>query len=893
MSVNRIPWATSNGGTVEQVLLIAGVPGVFVQPGSALTTVSWTGDADAAWWTGTALTSPHDYRKPWLDARDLAIDFRARPVDGSVQVSPVTRKLFDNGIAGSPTAMLGSRSALASSALTASLTATDTTVHVQSTAAFGTVGTTGVLIFVGRETMVATIATSTTFTVTRGAFGSLAKIHLGSSSPSSPAARAYNGVQSLVNRRATLWFVRQSPGDPTTGIDPTLVFDGKVSFGGGAEGASWRISMVSTLAAPAEKPRTPSLLISGYAHPGYHGYYGSGLIPHGDVPLACNWQGITILLSDTSSAYDRGGWHPDAQSFIAAFNTAAASWYAGAGGDMLQVRLQGDGSLNVTGSSGGGGSVLYVYGGWLDGGFDATPTGGDTNTTPWKNYGNFPTAYQTLSGTAWFNAADIAQVPIGTGAWTAEVGVSATFVWYTLNATVGGKMVTAKITDKEVTSSGGTLGLLPTVSSTPLSNVLVLQPTQATLGAYVVSDSWISAARYLASTVGGIDGFDIVDDSYDWSRISTVTQRGGSPWPQDRAYAVDLAATSYLDILRNEIRLNGMIVAPYRGRIACARISDVGTNVTADFTIYATMLRKGEVPTVQEVSDGLLTAFTVKLPDGTPVTFQDRIAADEAGAGGEVKCTFYGNGAFSGYVPLNPLDAAWQQQFASFAVNAIGPWRQSYRVVKVPLTLAAADVQIGDVIRFGDGNNNPGDYFLPNDKGGRGLNGAVGQVIGYALRFGGGQSDGVDLDVRLSASGVAGYAPECLVDLNGITAGSGDIAVDLTTWGTYGFADPSGLADGGASQFAVGDYVELMELDNASPATPFQCKVTGISGTTITVNPAPTMAWQTLATSRLKVLLAYRGDYNTCTASQKAWLWIGDHTTGLLGGTDVADVWAP
>ena len=135
MAVNRIPWPSINGATVQQVLLIAGVPGVFVQAGSSLTNVTWTGDPDPAWFPGVSFGS---LAKPWLDPADLVIEFRARPVDGTVQVSPVSRTLYDRGAVGSATALFASRSALKFTRLTASVSPTDTTLHVVSTAGFGT-----------------------------------------------------------------------------------------------------------------------------------------------------------------------------------------------------------------------------------------------------------------------------------------------------------------------------------------------------------------------------------------------------------------------------------------------------------------------------------------------------------------------------------------------------------------------------------------------------------------------------------------------------------------------------------------------------------------------------------------------------------------------------------
>src|SRR5581483_3200716 len=95
----------------------------------------------------------------------------------------------------------------------------------------------------------------------------------------------------------------------------------------------------------------------------------------------------------------------------------------------------------------------------------------------------------------------------------------------------------------------------------------ITEPTQATLGAYVVSSGWVTAARYFAIALGSAAGFDVVDDQFDWLSIGAANRAAASPLPQDRAYSVDLAAQSYLDVLKNEIRLNGLVLAPRHGRI--------------------------------------------------------------------------------------------------------------------------------------------------------------------------------------------------------------------------------------------------------------------------------------------------------------------------------------
>jgi hypothetical protein len=997
--VNRLDWAGLNGVRVEQVLLIDGLPGVFLQAGSLLTSVGWVdagAGTDPAWWPqASGLEQFSTYTKPWMRVADLEIGFRARPVDGTVECTPVQRVLYDSGTPGttatpssiggqnspSPSAFFTSRALLTSAPLIASVEPTDTTIHVLSNARLAALfGGTGpsfpFFVYLGQECIqVYCDASDPTAldvvggTAGRGLFGSLAAIHLGSTATGQLTANVWAGIPSLLNRRATVWLVQVSA-DGTTGTNPTCVFMGPIAAGSGAKGATWVLKINSILNAPPAQPVIPQLTVQGYSHADGGGIFAQGtILPDASTFLAAFWlapseYGLLTILTSAATAqahplpgsgiptpapspapWNQGGYHLDLGSFVRDWNAAAVyacvtqGWSPSAT-MVLSGPRPGIGDLYLQGLNTAESSTATIYAGWLPSPYSVRVGNGigeNADDGPQFAYslGTPPTAWQVLGlgRNVFFTLPDLSQIPLTTGSHlnpflsagppASPPTSSNTVVWYCLFVPIGNTSAPCQIVYyDDTTYAAQQFGYVVLnvwgVSSTPITNVTVQQPTAATLGYFVASATWYDAIWGLLYTMASGSAVNVTPDYFDWSQIALIATGVVTPFSPTRYYPVDLSQTTYMDLFKNEVRFNGLVLAPYFGRVACCRITDTAPNAATSFTVTSAMLRVGPkdeplLPTDSENSDGLLSSFNVNLLGGGSVQFNDLVDIAESGKGGSIDTTFYG--AYPGVVVTtttrtdtgttststvvgnqNTFDpTADALAFANLGQHAIGPWCSTYRVVTLPLTLAAAGVQIGDVIQISE-------WLLPNDEGGRGLNGAIGTVIGYRTKlFASGTGGTVDLDVRLSNPGFAGYAPELLVASIG-GAGGAVLTVDTSTWGANGFTDPTagpagtGFNDGGTSQFNVGDVCQLLQINSASPMTPFDCTITAVGANTITVSPAPSSPWVTLAATPLSVMLSFVNDYDSATnAGQQAWCWIGDSLTNTLGAaqTVTADLWAP
>ncbi len=946
--VNRINWTQLNGSIVEEVMLVAGVPGVFVAAGSALTSVAFlspSNPVDTAWWPDTATYQTFaSYRLPWLDPRNLSIGFRVRPIDGTVDAQPVTRSLFDNGVPGggpgssglptSPSAMFGSRNRLVRSSLTASVLTSDAVVHVVSTAAFaarypGNSSASPFFISLGMESILAYVYDSTTLaTVARGCFGSVVSAHYGDSSAGLLTATVYDGIPTIVGREVTIWAVERNPGFGA-GSNPTLLFAGQVAPGSGARGATWRVKINHVLNQDGFRPSTPSLTLQGYMHVGQSYLVGAPVPPNDtNTPLAVLWANPSetpsrlVMLTDSATlptptigALNRGGYHLTLPAFLADWNAMSGILLAG-GGTQVNATLRG-GSLYITASTTSSASIMHIYAGWLPGdGIIAVGSGvGDSASNYTNPAYTIPTAVPTaflmlgLQSPVPFILSDLYQVPLADGSYPYPSSTP-TEAWFALNVQIGDAHVPCIITSKDTAtyaSNGyGTMGLYP-VGIPPRvgygqNATYVLEPTSAPLGVYVTGASWWSAIQIGMSFVQTNFGFGVPAALIDFARIAQIGGANAGPFPTDRSYYWDPAKNSGIDLLKDEAALNGLQLAPYFGRVAVARVMDQPSNADVAYTIDATALRDGDQTQAAQTPDGLLIGYEVTIqPQGNKVVFVDQVALQEnGGMGSSIKTTFHrSNGAIG---ILTPSDAATALRLGIQGETAIGPWATDYLVLTVHLSLAAAGVQIGDVVRFGslDSGSTLGDWLAPNGFGGRGVSNVTGTVIGTKLDLFGADGEGqVDLDIRVSRTGIVGWAPEVLV-----SAISGAVlSVDVSTWGPNGYGSPTagslgtGLADGGASYFRVGDVCQLMNTGTATPVAPLAVTVVAVSPSssppTITLSASPAAAWGTLAGTPGAVTLAYATTYDGATnAGQHDYAWLASPSDALGAALANADRWS-
>lgn len=877
MGVNRINWQTAaaTGARVGRCLLIAGLPWAITPEGQTIASVTWTGDADAAWHVGTSPTC-----KPWLLVQSendagvpaLAWEENASPVQGTVDVGSLPFWLASTDDALTQT--LGARDAIPFTRLVGAHTAAATTLTVESTSALTSTGA----VHLGRERITYTGKTSTTLTgCTRGTAGTKARAYPGGTQ----SFRVYQAgsderLPSVRGRRCTVWLYLLS--DAGVATDPTLVYDGRIAGGAGiGESSAYEITLEHALAALDAKTDPPSIPLYGYAHGTVRRSTSVTTQSAGrGVPLIAYWVdpgGTTrqLALNDDSADPDNGGWSETRERYLDRWNRAATAGAYGIGAQLLP-----NGILQVSATDAIDDRRLTVWFGWVEASVsDPADTGDSRATATCYSTGaiRMPTACYWLSGKVYLDATSLALIP---ALPSNPVGDSAEAFW-TLTAERDNGVV-PKGTVTSTVQVPGAPTTTPThahgVYLTPLRTdegdrgdfltLLFTRPATASLGLHAYGPRWWTVFRYgVLEQIDAYRGLDQVSGSVEWTRIESVVRRVAGHSPA-RRYTLDLAESA-LDVLRNECRLYGLALATWHGRVSVAWIREAAPSEARAFTLTSSYLREDELATLREVTDGLATSYALTLPSGDSITVNDAGAIAESGEGDTIEATLP-----EGAIPDGTgLEAAGlRETVIRVAASTLAPWCRTYEVASFPGDLRLAGVQIGDV-------GSVSEWMLPNQQGGRGLSARAGTVLGIRRDF---DRGAVDLSLRLSPSWIAGYAPEAFVaSISGAV-----LTLDTTTFGAMGLADDYGdgdqlRTDGGASWFLPGDKVYLMEVDAASPAAVLQAEVVSTSGATVTLDTSPGGTWASAAAAG-RVLLSY-DTYATATAAQRAFAYIADQST--------------
>lgn len=887
MAVNRINWnlAATRGARVGRCILVAGLPWAIVPAGQEITAVSWTGDADPAWHVGTSPTC-----KSWLlmrSAHDTAVptlawDERASPVQGTVDVGSLRFWLASSDDA--PTLTLGARDAQPFTRLAGDHSATATTITVESTDAFAASGA----IHIGRERIEYVGKTATTFTgCTRGTAGTKARRYLASGA----LHRVYDAgtderLPALNGRRCTVWLYRLSEAGEAT--DPTLVYDGRVAAGAGVvDTSAWEVVVEHAVRALDADGEAPTLSLYGYAHGSVRR---SPSVVVESVPFYCpllaRWAysgGVReMTINRDAGDPDNGGWSVSREQYLERWNRAST---AGAYG--ISATLVARGNLRVDASDLTNDRRLTTWHGWLEAETYDPADPGDTRdyATTYAPAGpGMPRACLWMVNELPLPPSERSKVPA-----TPTYPLSdSTLAWWTLTAKCVGGDMTAAICDPADQSADPIIsgfGVKVTgvtampEEATGVSPWLITQPTTARVGLYARGARWWSTLRYgVLDQVDALRGTDQLSDSLAWDRIGDVAATMNAH-PTRREYVVDLEEP-FLTLLRNECRLNGLALATWHGRVSVCRIRETAVTEPRAASLTAGHLRRGETATLRECTDGLATAYKLSLPAPSKdaITVVDAGAVAESGSGDTIECT-----APLGMLPLGTdvASPALQGAVIQIAAGLLAPWVRPYQVVAWPGDLRLAGLQIGDVAEVEE-------WMLPDGAGGRGLSGKVGVVLGVRRDFDAGR---VDLELRLSPSAVAGYAPACLV--SGISGA--DVTVDTVTLGAAGMADATNAdgsprTDGGASFFTAGANVLLVEIDSSAPTTPFAATVAGVVGAVVTLDASPGATWEGLAATAGKVMLV-PDDWSSSTTEQRRYAYIARASDGQLPSSTPGRRW--
>jgi hypothetical protein len=668
----------------------------------------------------------------------------------------------------------------------------------------------------------------------------------------------------MTGRPATLWLARVRGG---VIVDVQLEHFGTVGtgvslMGGGESGEDgYAITLDHAIKRMGQRIRGSAVSVGGFAHPGNLSARTTLETPT-TIDLTPMWVvaqnattgetlGLNVLTGD-ASAPDNGGWHPTRESYLAALNAAGAAAFTSPA--VFAASLDGD-SLTVTVGPFTPSQTVTVQTAW------ATTVGAiqRTGTRPQFTLGEMPKAWVpiTTGSPVYLTASDYASIPPPPSSSAAqfvlifgddEDRASKRYARITAQGTSGSAsyvLCTALRAPTEVRLVGMYNGLARSTSrpgGTTAAGFVVQEPTTARLGLYVSSGSWVEALRLVVESLD--TEYACVADAIDWTHMAAVADAYPSAFATRREIVVDLN-TTLLAMLQNEAALGGFALVMHDGRVSIARIAEFATTETTAGTITdADLDAAAPSPTYEKGADGIVNTYTVVSPDdGVTVNVSDQTS----------RALYGGQGAITATLPRSvagtPQDASrlYVQIFAQ-AVQVLGPLRYPYRHVSVQVPLNLYDYQVGDLLSVTL-------WRVPDGVGGRGIVDAVAQVIARDVVLYGDQTTGhVGYTVRLNPRNLQGYAPSALAAAGGIVGAA--VTLDTTTISTGGFAG-AGYTDGGASTFSTGDLVRLVEIDTASPTASTQHTITGVSGSTLTLSPAPNATFAGLAASALKVMVAY------------------------------------
>lgn len=911
-----ITWSTAaQGARVVPILLIHGVGVVIVPEGVSITGIT-VSPAPAGWWPGVTYADFSSYLRQWFSLADgFSISERAVPSAAQVlDVSEVTIHLSDVDLA--TTVLLASQDNAVATYITAEVLATDVTVNVVSTTGFASSG----VFYLGQEAIAYSGKTGTTFTgCTRGYFGSKAARHVYSVAQGSGLGnpQATDIPVEVVGLPATLWLAQVTSAGVITAL--ALEHYGTIGTGpaltGGGEDTTdgWTITVDHAIKRMGQVIRGSGVSVGGYAHPGNLSARTTKITPS-SVDMNPLWvvaqNGTTLavtnlaVLTGDAAAPDLGGWHPTRESFVNALSTAISSTFGGTcgatlAGDELRISIDGlsPGRLITIQSPScqqriaNSGGTVSAYTALLH-----------TMSKAWVPIFTESRVYLTAS--------DYATVPT-IPTLDADAAATNTSAYFALIFGDDGDPVSRKVARivGQVSSSGVNylictalttervrlIGFFNSASSAPpptwrggtyATGFVVSEPTTARLGLYVASDTWVSALKYVCQSLD-IE-YACIYDAIDWDHMASVANAYPSVIDTRREYIVDLN-TTLLSMLQNEAALNGFTLVMHEGRVSIARVAEFAvTEPTSDSITTNDLDASAPSPAFEKGVDGIVNTYTVHAVDaGVTVNITDETS----------RARFGGQRSIVATMPRTLMGTAqdvsrlYAQVFAQ-GVTVLGPLRYPYQHVTVRVPLNRYGLQIGDLVDVTL-------WRIPNGRGGRGITGEVAQIVGRELTLYESEDTGhVAYVLRLNPRNLQGYAPSALVAAGGIAGAV--VTLDTTTLTHDGasiggnFAG-AGYTDGGASTFAVGDLVRLMEIDSTSPTASTQHTVSAVSGSTISLSPSPSATFATLAASALKVMVLY-DTWTTIAAggnatTQEPYAYLAD-TVNLLDSTHPARTFA-
>lgn len=374
----------------------------------------------------------------------------------------------------------------------------------------------------------------------------------------------------------------------------------------------------------------------------------------------------------------------------------------------------------------------------------------------------------------------------------------------------------------------------------------------------VESAHWLYALQWLFDAAAISDETDA--RNWDWSDIARAASATAAGVAAEVNWRI-AADREVGEFLLDECALRGSCLSIKGGKLAVVAIKQPTASETVAATFTDDDLRgSGDGPRAQleQWEDGVVTCVQIASPL-RDVRVIDAVARARYGDGRTIELRAEGLRHARAAID-DPVQ--WARDIAQRPLRL---WSQPVYLLRLPLTVAArGTVELGDVIQVTVST-------LPNGTGSRGLVDRRAQVIGIEEDFATG-----DVTIEALVFALAyGYAPAAKVasiSTDTLTLDTGYVP----TAGDYAgsaLASYTGTAnDGGASMFNVGDFIELVERNNASPFATETREIIAVNpaGPTIQLDAAPAGGWGALAWVDIRT-----AKYGDCVATQRAdWAYV-------------------
>lgn len=832
-------------------LTIAGVPYIFTTASMGSLTSS-----SALWWGGETGIS---YADGWLTWPRGTISERAKPLEGELDVSPMSFELHDaaTSAGGSPllTGLAGKDAAnTASTPLASTITATATSATVGDGGLFSA----PCFAWLEGEVVRVSSVAGNVLTIVRGRLGTKATAHTVDAG-TGRFPEAFVGVPWATRRKVHLWRV-------DAGV-ATLVWAGyavrapKLADGG----ARYAIDCDPLWTVQSSNPVGGNMGSTRFAG------YSDGR-SRTSTSAACVLSTATVLNGGTRVvAYSNGNYRDIGQIF--AHHQQRVSDLTAAAGQrvVLHFSRSASGSFTVDGDSTLPWSTTLR---WLNG--EGVPIIAALRVTS-RYSATAVVSGAPASAALFFWTSGVGSVLVSSlagmpASWTATTTTEASLTtseqpalrfalsdeWYLtitgVSQTDGGDEYGPMISGSYTYSPRK-----PGVTPGSVQTYVILNPGPLKVVQRVRAEHWALGLKH--SVVGLCE--DAGASDWDWSSVYT----GSTSGPLLRATAGLRVARDWTfegkrtlgSVVTECCLLHGCTPVVRSGRMALhawgwpsARDAPAATLTRTDII---------GLPTWSRWQDGIANRLVIKS-DALNVDATLQQSRARYGPGRQITIELAGFEDQS--LPVDDPIA-----FAREVVGRLELWADP--LAQVTLTLKASlwsTLELGAVLRVSE-------WMLPNGAGGRGLSSALGVVVGRVLDLG---NATMKVDALLFPRRAYPYAPASKV----ASVVSSTVA-QLATGYVGGTTSYSGGND--AATFEAGDAVELVERDTTTLWVE-QLTVDSVDTTTgrLTFTSAMSATAQTkIGAGWVDVRFA---DYSACQASQQSeWMFVADDSTAVIDGT--------